>query len=102
MGIKVEFNPDLALREYIEFEKKNRLEEECIPKHIEIGTQYIFLKKGQRNYYLEQGELVPLVTTTGSEQISKPVANIQILEVTHFLKEGNVWSRGKYIVKELC
>lgn len=101
MGIKVEFNPDLALREYSEFERGNRLEEECVPKQLKIDTQYSFLKKSQRNYYLEEDELVPLVTTIGNQQISKPIANIQILEVTHFLKDGEIWSRGEYIVKEI-
>ena len=34
MGIKVEFDPDLALRDYEEFIKGNRKEEECIPEKL--------------------------------------------------------------------
>lgn len=101
MGIKVEFNPDLALREYLEFEEGNREKEECIPKKIEIDKEYTFLKKGQRNYYLLRDELVPLVTTIGNQNISKPIAGIYILEVTHFRKDNEIWSRGKYIVKKI-
>ena len=48
MGIQVEFNPDLALRDYSEFEKGNRKEEECVPKVLEVGKEYDFLKKGQK------------------------------------------------------
>lgn len=41
MGIQVEFNPDLALRDYSEFEKGNRKEEECIPKNLETGNSVV-------------------------------------------------------------
>jgi len=34
MGMQVEFNPDLALRDYSEFEKGDRKEEECIPPSL--------------------------------------------------------------------
>ena len=50
MGIIVEFNPDLALRNISEFKKSNRKIEECIPEKLETDKQYNFLKKGQRNY----------------------------------------------------
>lgn len=99
MGIQVEFNPDLALRNYSEFEKGNRKKEECIPKEIEAGKEYEFLKKGQRNYWLE-GEL-PLVETAGNQQLSKPLANITIVEVTHLLLEGKPCTKGKYLVNEV-
>jgi hypothetical protein len=52
MGIQVEFNPDLALRDISEFKKGNRKEEECIPENLEAGKIYPFLKKDQRNYWL--------------------------------------------------
>lgn len=101
MGIKVEFNPDLALREFSEFVSGNREKEECVPEILEVSKEYHFLKKGQRNYYLLRDELVPLVTTVGNQKISKPLAGIYILEVTHFEKEGEIYSRGKYVVKEI-
>jgi hypothetical protein len=50
MGIQVEYNTDLALRNIEEFVKKNRFVEEYIPKPIEVNKVYNFLKKGQRNY----------------------------------------------------
>lgn len=37
MGIQVEFNPDLALRNISEFKKGNRKEDECIPEKLETG-----------------------------------------------------------------
>ena len=37
MGIKVEFNPDLALRNIAEFKNGNREIDECIPENLEIG-----------------------------------------------------------------
>jgi hypothetical protein len=47
MGIKVEFNPDLALRNFKEFKHNKRLQEECIPINIEEGKIYSFLKEGK-------------------------------------------------------
>lgn len=47
MGIQVEFNPDLALRNIEEFENGNREIEECIPENMETDKIYSFLKKGQ-------------------------------------------------------
>ncbi len=37
MGIKIEFNPDLALRNIGEHKKGQRREEECIPENLKIG-----------------------------------------------------------------
>jgi len=103
MGIQVEFNPDLALRDYSEFEKGNRKEEECVPKNLEKDKIYNFLKKGQRLYWLSDdpfwsgGEL-PLCKTEGNAKLSRPIASIKILEVTHFLKDGEPYTKGKYKV----
>jgi len=91
MGIKVEFNPDLALRK---FGTVGRLEEECLPEKFEERKVYNFLKKGQRNYWLD-GEL-PLIETRGNEQLSEPLASIIILEATHFKKDNEIYTKGKY------
>jgi len=99
MGIKVEFNPDLALRNISEYKKGNRKAEECFPDPLEPGKEYDFLKKGQRNYWLE-GE-IPLLETKGNESLSRPKASIQILESTHFLSDGELWTHGKYKVIEV-
>jgi len=69
MGIKVEFNPDLALRDISEYEKGNRKIEECIPEPLEEGRIYDFLKKDQRNYWMH-GE-IPLIVTKGGEVLSR-------------------------------
>jgi len=103
MGIAVEFNPDLALRE---FGTKGRGLEECLPEKLEVGKFYSFLKKGQRVYWFSddvdwsEGE-VPLLETKGSQQLSRPLAGVKILEATHFLMDGEVWTRGKYEVKSV-
>jgi hypothetical protein len=99
MGIKIEFNPDLALRNYKEFLKGNRKEAECIPAKLVPGETYDFLKSGQRNYWL-QGE-IPLLETKGNEQLSRPVASIIILEATHFLDKKELFTKGKYKVVEV-
>jgi len=100
MGIKVEFNPDLALRNIEEFKKGNRRLEECIPETLEEGKIYNFLKSEQRNYWLG-GEL-PLRETKGKENLSKPKASVKILEVTHFLENDKIYTKGKYkIIKIL-
>ena len=96
MGIKVEFNPDLALRNISEFHSGNRKIEECIPELLEEGKIYNFLKEGQRFYWLD-GEL-PLLETKGMENLSKPKASIIILETTHVKDSGKTYTKGKYKV----
>ena len=99
MGIAVEFNPDLALRNISEFEKGRRKKEECIPADLKVGKIYPFLKSGQRNYWLE-GEL-PLLETKGNAKLSRPKASIIILESTHFMDGNTAWTKGKYKVVEV-
>ena len=99
MGIQVEFNPDLALRDISCFKKGERKEAECIPENLEPGKVYDFLKSGQRNYWL-QGEL-PLLKTEGNQNLSRPVASIIILEATHFVQDGNALTKGKYLVVQV-
>lgn len=101
MGIKVEFNPDLALRNISEYKNGKRRISECIPENLEAGEAYDFLKSGQRLYYLSDSEFwgngqLPLCETGGQEDLSRPLASIKILEVTHFLEKGEVWTRGRY------
>ena len=99
MGIQVEFNPDLALRNIREFQTGRRKNEECIPAYLESGKVYNFLKEGLRNYWL-QGEL-PLLETKGNQKLSRPKASIVILETTHFLIESKPYTKGKYKVIEI-
>ena len=99
MGIQVEFNPDLALRDISEFKKGNRKEEECIPENLEAGKIYAFLKKDQRNYWFF-GE-IPLLETKGNGELSRPKASIQILEATHLLIDNEIYTKGKYKVIEV-
>jgi len=99
MGIKVEFNPDLALRSFEEFKNGNRKKEECLPEVLTANQVYDFLKRDQRNYWL-MGEL-PLLETKGNQVLSRPKASIIILEATHFLQDGEVWTKGKYKIVEV-
>jgi hypothetical protein len=75
------------------------LKEECLPEKLEENKMYRFLKKGQRNYWLE-GE-IPLLETRGNQQLSRPLASIMILEAIHFLKGRKVYTKGVYEVKEV-
>jgi hypothetical protein len=99
MGIKVEFNPDLALRNISEYKKGIRATEECIPENLRAGNIYDFLKHGQRLYWLD-GEL-PLLETSGNEQLSRPIASIIILEATHFKNNDLSYTKGKYKVVDV-
>lgn len=106
MGIKVEFNPDLALRNISEYKNGRRKIEECVPEKMEVGRVYDFLKNGQRLYWLSDSEFwgsgqLPLFETAGEEKLSRPLASIKILEATHFLEGGEVWTKGKYQVIEV-
>ena len=96
MGIKVEFNPDLALRDISEYKEGRRKIEECLPEKLEEGKIYSFLKEGQRLYWLE-GEL-PLLETKGMENLSKPKASILILEAIHFRENNKNYTKGSYKV----
>jgi hypothetical protein len=99
MGIQVEFNPDLCLRDRYEFSAGRRKNEECLPEKLEQGKVYDFLKEGQRNFYMA-GEF-PLRETKGNQQLSRPLASIIMVEATHFLQEGKIWTKGKYKVVKL-
>lgn len=99
MGIQVEFNPDLALRNFEHFKNGEREIEECIPERLERGKVYLFLKKGQRNYYFL--ESIPLVETEGMGKLSRPIAEIKIIEAIHFLKGKEVWTKGRYKVERV-
>lgn len=101
MGIQVEFNPDLALRDISFFKNGQRKEEECIPMNLEVGKTYNFLKKGQRNYYFLDDEPIPLIETKGNQVLSRPLASIKLIEATHFNLNGEVWTKGKYKVIEV-
>lgn len=99
MGIAVEFNPELCLRTYEDFKNGKREEAECIPENIEVDKTYEFLKEGQRNYWIE-GEL-PLIETRGWPDCSRPLASVEITEVTHFMKNSKTHTRGKYKILEV-
>lgn len=100
MGIKVEFNPDLALRDISEFKKGKRKKEECIPEKLAVGKVYDFLKKEQHIYWFE-GEVSLIETSTKGGAFSEPVANVKLVEATHFVKDGEVWTKGKYKVVKI-
>lgn len=103
MGIKVEFNPDLALRNIRDYKSGNRKIEECIPENLEKDGVYEFLKSGQRFFWLNDdpnwgnGQM-PLCETDGDENLSRPIASIKMIEVTHFLENGIIYTKGKYKV----
>ena len=99
MGIQVEYNPDLALRNISHFKEGKRKQEECIPEKLEAGKIYPFLKEGQRNYWLH-GE-IPLLETQGNSILSRPLASILILEATHFVHDHIIYTKGTYLVKKV-
>ncbi len=96
MGIQVEFNPDLALRDISEYKSGKRKLEECVPDPLKEGEIYDFLKKGQRCYWFD-GEF-PLVETKGNQKLSRPLASVKILEATHCKIDGEIYTKGKYKV----
>jgi hypothetical protein len=98
MGIKVEFNPDLCLRNFSEV-RNGRKKEECLPEKLEPGTTHSFLKEGLRNFWLE-GE-VPLRETKGEGKLSRPLASVIILESTQLIINGKPYTKGKYKIVEV-
>lgn len=96
MGIKVEFNPDLALRSIEEFKAGRRAEDECVPESLEVGKSYRFRKLGQRLYHI--GGKTPLLLTEGEERCTEPLAAVRITEVSHILEGDTVFTVGTYSV----
>jgi len=41
---------------------------------------------------------MPLMKTSGNENLSRPIASVKILEATHFLESSECYTRGKYKV----
>ncbi|MFH1358319.1 MAG: hypothetical protein ABIH37_00350 [archaeon] len=95
MSIIAEYCPELCLRE---FGFLGRESEECLPENLEINNVYKFLKKGQRHYWL-MGEIA-LRKTKGNQDFSRPVASVIILEAIHYIKDGEVWTKGTYKIIE--
>jgi hypothetical protein len=100
MGLEVEFNTVLALRNISELESGAREEDECVPLEMVVGDSYSFLKSDQRIYPLMQE--MDLLETLGNQKFSSPIAKIKITEVRHFLYgdpgEETVHTRGTYEV----
>ena len=83
MGIQIEFNPDLALRDISEYKKGRRKKAECIPAKIQAGRVYNFIKKGQRIFWFNNDKFwsygqIPLYETKGNQKLSRPIASIKI------------------------
>jgi hypothetical protein len=95
----IEVNPALILRDSDEAQKGSRKSEECIPEVLEVGQIYSFLKKEQRIYWLD-GE-VPLIMKSQDGMLSRPLASIQIIESTHFVDNGRIYTRGLFKVTEI-
>jgi hypothetical protein len=76
--------------------REQEKKEECVPRNLEKGKVYDFLKKGQRIFWFS-GELA-LLKTKGNQELSYPIASIMIIEATHFLENEEVFTRGKYKV----
>jgi len=98
MGIQSISNFVLALRNYEEARSCRRSLDECIPERLVSGESYNFRKKGQRLFLMT--EEIPLVETLGNQHISRPLASIRMIEVTHFVDNFEVWTRGRYLVIE--
>ena len=103
MSIAAEFSPELALRDIKEFKTKRRRREECVPENLKRNKIYKFLKTGQRIYWFNNEKFwgygqMPLVKTDGTGKTSHPVASIKMIEATHFITKGKIYTKGKYKV----
>ena len=99
MGVPVEFNSVLALRNHSAASGDERSAMERIPASLVAGSVHEFLKSGQRIYRLDVE--IPLVETRGGHDISRPLASIMIIEATHVLRDGAYWTKGTYRIAEV-
>jgi hypothetical protein len=95
----LEVNPALILRNADEAQTGQRKAEECIPDELQIGKSYPFLKKGQRIYWFDSE--IPLIEKSTAGDLSRPLASVQIVEVTHVKDNGVLMTRGLYKVIEV-
>lgn len=77
MGISVEYNDVLALRESGDTE---RTERETIPVNIQEGVVYTYQKDGYRIFPI--GKVIPLVVTQGRQQFTRVAALVVIGRVS--------------------
>lgn len=77
MGIQVEYNDVLALREWGDEE---RAEVETIPPDLKEGDTYDYRKNGYR--ILPLMKAIPLVQTKGGQKFEKVVALVCIQNIT--------------------
>ena len=96
MRMKIKYDSNLCLRRH---GTPDRSFMENLPKDLVMNRTYYFLKTGKREFFIE-GK-IPLRETDGNGNLSRPLANVRIPEYTHFLKDGEVYTRGEYVILEI-
>ncbi len=100
MEIKADFESALILHNVQEFVLDKRKFDECIPENLKEGREYSFLVSGQRNYWI-LGKF-PLHEKQSDGSVSEePRAIINIFEVTHFIDNGLIFTKGKYKILQV-
>jgi hypothetical protein len=100
MEIRPEFESALVLHNIREFVMDKRKFDECIPENLKEDREYGFLVPGQRNYWL-LGKF-PLHEKQEDGSVAEdPRAIINIFEVTHFIDNGQICTRGKYKILQV-
>ena len=104
MEIKADFESALVLHNVREFVLDKRKFDECIPENLKEDREYGFLVPGQRNYWLlgkfplHEKQDPPVGGVSVSED---PRAIINIYEVTHFIDNGQIFTKGKYKILQV-
>ena len=100
MEIKADFESALILANVREFVADKKKFDECIPENLKEGREYGFLVPGQRNYWI-LGKF-PLHEKQEDGTVSEdPRAIINIFEVTHFIDNGQIFTKGKYKILQV-
>jgi hypothetical protein len=95
MELTPTFESELALWNIREFVTDKKKFDECIPENFKEGREYNFLLEGQKFFGLFAK--FPLVEIGGnSNGMNNTRALINIIEVTHFLDNGKLFTKGKY------
>lgn len=100
MEITPEFESALILSNVREFVTDKKKFDECIPENLKDGREYNFLLSGQRNYWL-LGKF-PLHEKQEDGTVSEsPRAIVNIFEITQFIENGLIYTRGKYKILQV-
>jgi len=96
MEISPSFESELNLWNVREFVTDKRKFDECIPENMKEDREYGFLLEGQKFFGLFAKFPLVEIDENNTQDVTRALVNI--FEVTHFLDNEKLYTKGKYRV----